>query len=66
MKNEDHRRAVYEITKAIAPGWERQRGRIEQAVAPVREWLIKKLAPRPGDTCSSLQPGQATPDSKRP
>jgi ubiquinone/menaquinone biosynthesis C-methylase UbiE len=57
MKNEDHRRAVYEITKAIAPGWERQRGRIEQAVAPVREWLIKKLAPRPGDTVLELAAG---------
>jgi ubiquinone/menaquinone biosynthesis C-methylase UbiE len=57
MKNEDHRRAVYEITKAIAPGWERQRGRIEQAVAPVREWLIKTLAPRPGDTVLELAAG---------
>lgn len=32
---EDHRSIVYEVTKAIAPGWERQRARIEEAAAPI-------------------------------
>jgi ubiquinone/menaquinone biosynthesis C-methylase UbiE len=57
MKPEDHRRAVCEIINALAPGWERQRMRIEQAVAPVREWMIEKLAPRPGDTVLELAAG---------
>ncbi|MGH9629557.1 MAG: class I SAM-dependent methyltransferase [Bryobacteraceae bacterium] len=57
MKPEDHRRTIYELAQAIAPGWERQRVRIEEAVAPVREWMIKNLAPRPGDTVLELAAG---------
>ncbi len=57
LKAQDHRRAVYEIAKAIAPGWERQRARIEVGVAPVREWMIRELAPRPGDTVLELAAG---------
>ena len=53
----DHRRAIYELSEAIAPGWERWRARIEQAVAPVREWMIEELAPRPGDTVLELAAG---------
>jgi hypothetical protein len=38
MEIEDWRRTVYEVAKAIAPGWERQRARIEEGVAPVRQF----------------------------
>ena len=31
--------------------------RIEEAVSPVREWMIQKLAPRPGDTVLELAAG---------
>ena len=31
MELESHRRTVYEIAQAIAPGWERQRARIGEA-----------------------------------
>ncbi len=54
---EEHRRAVYEIAKAVAPGWERQRARIEVGVAPVREWMVRELAPRRGDTILELAAG---------
>ena len=55
--NDDHRRMVYEIAEAIAPGWERWRARIEAVTAPVRERMIGDLAPRPGDTVLELAAG---------
>jgi ubiquinone/menaquinone biosynthesis C-methylase UbiE len=57
MNRDEYRRTVYEVAQAIAPGWERQRARIENAVAPIREWLIRELAPRAGDTLLELAAG---------
>jgi ubiquinone/menaquinone biosynthesis C-methylase UbiE len=54
---EKQRREIYEIAEAIAPGWERWRARIEGTTTPVREWMIKELAPRPGDTVLELAAG---------
>ncbi|HSJ74097.1 MAG TPA: methyltransferase domain-containing protein [Miltoncostaeaceae bacterium] len=54
MPDEDRRRALVEISEAMAPGWERRRARIDGAVAPVREWLVRALAPAPGDTVLEL------------
>jgi ubiquinone/menaquinone biosynthesis C-methylase UbiE len=54
---EKQRREIYEIAEAIAPGWERWRARIEDVTAPVREWMIQELAPRPGDTVLELAAG---------
>jgi ubiquinone/menaquinone biosynthesis C-methylase UbiE len=54
---EKQRREIYEIAEAIAPGWERWRARIEETTTPVREWMIKELAPRPGDTVLELAAG---------
>jgi ubiquinone/menaquinone biosynthesis C-methylase UbiE len=52
-----HRREIYEIAEAIAPGWERWRARIEEITTPVRGWMIRELAPRPGDTVLELAAG---------
>jgi ubiquinone/menaquinone biosynthesis C-methylase UbiE len=49
-----HRRIVYEVAQALAPGWERQRARIEEAVSPVRNWMVTALDLRPGDTVLEL------------
>ena len=57
MEPEDHRHNVYEVMKAIAPGWERQRARIEEAVTPVRAWMISELAPHAGGTVLELAAG---------
>jgi ubiquinone/menaquinone biosynthesis C-methylase UbiE len=57
MKLDEHRRTVYELAEALAPGWERWRARIEEFAAPVREWMIRELAPRPGDTVLELAAG---------
>lgn len=54
---EDHRRFHYNIAERIAPTWERRRAEVEEASAPVREWMIRELAPHPGDTVLELAAG---------
>ncbi len=41
----------------MASGWERRRADIDEVTAPVREWLVSELAPRPGDTILELAAG---------
>jgi SAM-dependent methyltransferase len=41
----------------MAPGWERWRAEVEATSAPVREWLLRELAPQPGDTILELAAG---------
>jgi SAM-dependent methyltransferase len=57
MEPEVYRRTSYEAWEAMAPGWERWRAQLEEALAPVRKWLITALAPRPGDTVLELSAG---------
>lgn len=54
---EDLRRTSYRETVAIAPGRRRRRSRIDAAVGTRREWLIRELAPRPGDVVLELAAG---------
>lgn len=55
--SEEPRREIYEIAEAIAPSWERRRADIEEACAPVRDWMLRELRPRPGDTVLELAAG---------
>ncbi len=57
MDAEEYRRASLESWQAMAPGWERRRREMEEAAAPVRAWLIRELAPQPGDTVLELAAG---------
>jgi len=57
LELESYRRAVHEVAQALAPGWERHRARIEEAVTPVRDLMLTELAPRPGDTVLELAAG---------
>ena len=57
MSNADYRRTSYETWEAMAPGWERRRAELEEALTPVRTWLIAQLAPQPGDTVLELGAG---------
>jgi ubiquinone/menaquinone biosynthesis C-methylase UbiE len=57
MQPEEYRQASQAIWEEMAPGWERWRAQLEDAVAPVREWMIRELAPRPGDTVLELSAG---------
>jgi SAM-dependent methyltransferase len=51
------RGASYEIAEAIAPTWERRRADIEETATPVREWMLRELAPHAGDTLLELAAG---------
>lgn len=53
----DYRRASHEVWQAMAPGWERWRAQLADALTPVREWLIWALGPRPGETVLELGAG---------
>jgi SAM-dependent methyltransferase len=57
MDLEEYRHASFETWRAMAPGWERWRAYINESTAPVREWMITKLAPQRGDTVLELSAG---------
>lgn len=57
MDVEDYRRTSREVWEAMAPGWERWRAPLAEALTPVREWLIGELGPRPGETVLELGAG---------
>jgi SAM-dependent methyltransferase len=54
---EGYRRTSHEVWEAMAPGWERWRGQLADALTPVRGWLIRELAPRSGETVLELGAG---------
>jgi ubiquinone/menaquinone biosynthesis C-methylase UbiE len=51
------RQEVYEVAEAIAPTWERRRADVEEVSTPVREWMLRELSPRAGDTVLELAAG---------
>jgi SAM-dependent methyltransferase len=53
----DYRRTSHEVWEAMAPGWERWRAELADALTPVREWLIGELGPQPGETVLELGAG---------
>lgn len=52
-----HRQMSYQIAEAIAPTWERRRAKVEEIATPVREWMVRRLAPGEGDTVLELAAG---------
>jgi SAM-dependent methyltransferase len=58
VDRDEQRRARLENWAAMAGGWERSRTEREKVAAPVTEWLVRELAPRPGDTVLELAAGQ--------
>jgi SAM-dependent methyltransferase len=54
---EQQRREIYEVAEAIAPTWERRRAYVEAVSTPVREWMLRELGPRAGDTVLELAAG---------
>ena len=57
MDRDEQRRAALESWETMASGWERRRADIESITAPVTEWLIEALEPRPGETILELAAG---------
>jgi len=58
VDRDEQRRARLENWAAMAAGWERMRTVREKTAAPVTEWLVRELAPKPGDTVLDLAAGQ--------
>jgi len=54
---EDNRRTSQEVWEAMAPGWERWRAQLADALTPVRQWLIGELGPQPQETVLELGAG---------
>jgi ubiquinone/menaquinone biosynthesis C-methylase UbiE len=57
MDRDEQRRASLKAWETAAPGWERRRAAIEEITTPVMEWMLRELAPRPGDTVLELAAG---------
>ncbi len=57
MQPEEYRRTSYEAWGSVAPGWDRWQARIEESTAPVQDWIVRELAPQPGDTVLELAAG---------
>ena len=57
MSQDELRQRSYEAWEAMAAGWENALERIERTATPVREWLLRELAPREGDTILDLAAG---------
>jgi len=55
---DEQQRVRLENWAAMAVGWERAREEREKLAAPVTEWLVRELAPKPGDTVLELAAGQ--------
>jgi SAM-dependent methyltransferase len=49
--------SAHEVWAAMAPGWERWRAQLADALTPVGEWLIRELAPGSGETVLELGAG---------
>ncbi len=58
VDRDEQRQARLENWAAMARGWERTRTEREKIAAPVTEWLVRELAPKPGDTVLELAAGQ--------
>jgi SAM-dependent methyltransferase len=54
---DEYRSSSLEMWQRMASGWERRRADIDEAMAPVREWLVTELAPRSGETILELAAG---------
>jgi ubiquinone/menaquinone biosynthesis C-methylase UbiE len=57
MDREEYRSASLESWQAMAPGWERRRADVDEITMPVREWLVRELAPQPAETILELAAG---------
>jgi SAM-dependent methyltransferase len=57
MDRDEYRRTSLENWEKMAAGWERRRASVESGSVPVAEWLLRELAPQPGDTILELASG---------
>jgi len=58
MDQGEQRRVRLENWAAMAAGWERARDQRERMAAPVTDWLVRELGPKPGEVVLELAAGQ--------
>ena len=54
MDRDEYRRTSLANWQTMAAGWERRRADMETVTEPIRDWLVRELAPKPGETILEL------------
>ena len=57
MDRDEYRRTSLANWQTMAAGWERRRADMETVTEPIRDWLVRELAPKPGETILELAAG---------
>jgi SAM-dependent methyltransferase len=57
VDRDEYRKTSLANWKGLAAGWERRRAQIDDITAPVRDQLVRQLAPQPGETILELASG---------
>ena len=57
MNRDEYRRTSLANWQTMAEGWERRRADMDTVTEPIRDWLVRELAPKPGETILELAAG---------
>jgi SAM-dependent methyltransferase len=57
MNRTEYRQQSLDTWNTLARTWDERREQIGEPVAPVRDWLLERLAPRPGETLLDIACG---------
>jgi SAM-dependent methyltransferase len=57
VDRDEYRRTSLENWQTMAGGWERRRADMEAVTKPIRDWLVRELAPQPGETILDVAAG---------
>ena len=57
MDRDEYRRTSLANWQTMAAGWERRRADMETVTEPIQDWLVRELAPKPGETILELAAG---------
>ena len=57
MDRDEYRRTSLANWQTMAAGWERRRADMDTVTEPIRDWLVRELAPKPGETILELAAG---------
>jgi len=57
VNRDEYRRTSLANWQTMAAGWERRRADMETVTEPIRDWLVRELAPKPGETILELAAG---------
>jgi len=57
VDRDEYRRTSLANWQTMAAGWERRRADMETVTEPIQDWLVRELAPKPGETILELAAG---------